>query len=86
MIILEPEAGLLVVLAGLEVVYGEIGEVLPGGSPVGIMSGPSLDAGVILAQTGNDVGAELSETLYIEMRENNTPVNPETWFDTDKDD
>lgn len=85
-IILEPEAGLLMVLAGLEVVYGEIGEVLPGGSPVGIMSGPSLDAGVILAQTGNDVGAELSETLYIEMRENNTPVNPETWFDTDKDD
>lgn len=85
-IILEPEAGILLVIAGLEVVYGAIGEVLPGGSPVGLMGGPALDAGLILAQTGNETRAEQSETLYMEIRENNTPVDPETWFKTDKDD
>ena len=84
-IILEPEAGILMVFAGLALVYGEIGEVLPGGSPVGLMGGPDLDAGLILAQTGIERGAERSETLYMEFRENNTPVNPEIWFKTDKD-
>ena len=82
----EPEAGLLLVLAGLELVYGDIGEVLPGGSPVGVMGGPTLDAGAILSQTGDETGAEQSETLYIEVRERNTPVDPELWFKTDKDD
>ena len=85
-IMLEPEAGLLLVLAGLELVYGDIGEVLPGGSPVGVMGGPTLDAGAILSQTGDETGAEQSETLYIEVRERNTPVDPELWFKTDKDD
>lgn len=84
--ILEPEAGLLLVLAGLETVYGVVGEVLPGGSPVGMMGGPALDAGLILAQTEQEASADLSETLYIEFREDNTPVNPEIWFKTDKDD
>lgn len=84
-IILEPEAGILIVLAGLELVYGDIGEVLPGGSPVGLMGGPVLDAGAILSQTGKENNADNSETLYIEFRENNTPVDPQTWFKTDKD-
>ena len=52
-IILEPEAGVLLVLAGLQTVYGEIGEVVPGGGPVGLMGGPALDAGAILTQTGH---------------------------------
>ncbi len=85
-IILEPEAGLLLVFAGLQQVYGEIGEVLPGGNPVGIMGGPALDAGAILSQTEDDITAQQSETLYIEVRESNTPVDPELWFKTDKDD
>lgn len=85
-IILEPEAGLLMVLAGLDLVYGDTGEVLPGGSPVGLMGGPALDAGSILSQTGNETGAVETETLYIEVRENNTPVDPAKWFRTDKDD
>lgn len=84
-IILEPEAGILIVLAGLELVYGNTGEVLPGGSPVGLMGGPVLDAGAILSQTGKENNADNSETLYIEFRENNTPVDPQTWFKTDKD-
>jgi septal ring factor EnvC (AmiA/AmiB activator) len=73
------------VFAGLELVYGSVGEVLTGGSPVGLMGGPALDAGAILAQTGQETSAQQTETLYIEVRENNTPVDPESWFNTDKD-
>lgn len=84
--ILEPQAGLLVVLAGLDVVYGQAGQVLPGGSPVGIMGGAEADADGILppgdAQSAND----WTETLYIEIRENNEPVDPALWFRTDKED
>ena len=35
--VLEPQSGLLFVLAGLDIVYGEIGEVLPAGAPLGLM-------------------------------------------------
>lgn len=84
--ILEPEAGILLVFAGLELVYGDIGEVLPGGSPIGIMGGKALEAGAILSQTGDETGTQQSETLYIEVREQNKPVDPELWFKTDKDD
>ncbi|SHL41142.1 Septal ring factor EnvC, activator of murein hydrolases AmiA and AmiB [Roseovarius litoreus] len=85
-IILEPQAGILLVLAGLDVVYGEAGQVLPGGSPVGLMGGATDMDDVILTGTGQETGARQTETLYIEVRENNTPVNPLEWFRTDKDD
>lgn len=83
-IILEPEAGILLVIAGLDVVYGEAGEVLPGGSPVGLMGGPGGgDDGLVTGPAGSaDPGR--TETLYMEVRQDNTPVDPEAWFRTDK--
>ncbi len=83
-VILEPEAGILLVFAGLDVVYGETGEVLPGGSPVGLMGGSDTGSDALLIENGKDAGAERSQTLYIEVREDNTPVDPETWFLTDE--
>ena len=83
-IILEPEAGILLVLAGLDVVYGRIGQVLPGGSPVGLMGGADPDGDALLIGDPARSGADRSQTLYIEVRENNTPVDPETWFQTDE--
>ncbi len=85
-IILEPQAGILLVLAGLDVVYGQIGEVLPGGSPVGLMGGETTQTGLVLTGNGQETGEEQTETLYIEVRQDNVPVDPETWFQTDKDD
>lgn len=85
-IILEPEAGILLVLAGLDVVYGQIGEVLPGGSPVGLMGGTAVQTGLILSGNVQETGAEQTETLYIEVRQDNVPVDPDMWFQTDKDD
>ncbi|WP_428513127.1 murein hydrolase activator EnvC family protein [Roseovarius sp.] len=85
-VILEPQAGLLMVFAGLDVVYGEIGEVLPGGSPIGMMGAPEGEAGedanALLIENEKDAGASRSQTLYIELREDNEPVDPETWFET----
>ncbi|WP_121631187.1 murein hydrolase activator EnvC family protein [Tropicibacter alexandrii] len=78
--ILEPQADLLFVLAGLDEVYGETGEVLPAGSPVGLMPGAPGD---IVSLTSEGGGAGRSETLYIEVREGDTPVDPLTWFTTE---
>ncbi|WP_299935782.1 peptidase M23 [uncultured Pelagimonas sp.] len=80
--ILEPQADLLLVLAGLDAVYGEIGQVLPEGSPVGTMGGTMQMNNSSPSSEGG--GAERSETLYIEVREGDAPVDPLLWFATDK--
>lgn len=83
--ILEPQAGLLFVLAGLETVYGQAGQVLPGGSPVGLMGGEDAGPGTILSQAGDGAGTQATETLYIEIRQDNVAVDPATWFKMKKD-
>ena len=85
-IILEPQAGILLVLAGLDVVYGETGQVLPGGSPVGLMGGAAGADDVLQTDISAETGARQTETLYVEFRRDNTPVDPLEWFRTDKDD
>ncbi|WP_170423439.1 murein hydrolase activator EnvC family protein [Ruegeria arenilitoris] len=84
-VILEPQPGLLFVFAGLQDVYGNTGEVIPEGTPVGLMPGETPEIGAILSTSGDGTGTDRSETLYIEVRENNSPVDPESWFRTDKD-
>jgi len=84
-VILEPQPGTLFVLSGLREVYGEPGQVIPEGSPVGLMDGATPQSGAILSLSGDGTGAERSETLYIEVREGGSPVDPETWFRIDKD-
>lgn len=84
-VILEPQPDLLIVLSGLQEVYGAAGEVIPAGTPVGLMGGAAQEIGAILSTSGDGSGTERSETLYIEVREGDSPVDPETWFQTDKD-
>ncbi len=79
-VILEPRAGTLFVLSGLAEVYGEAGEVIPAGAPVGLMGGADPEIGAILSTSGDGAGADRSETLYMEVREGGKPVDPETWF------
>lgn len=83
--ILEPQAGTLFVFAGLGEVFGEAGQVIPSGTPVGLMGGSSPENGAILSTTSDGTGTDRSETLYIEVREGGTAVNPETWFESDED-
>lgn len=79
--ILEPQADTLFIFAGLDAVFGEIGQVVPSGDPIGLMGGSvSSD----LSLSGEGAGNTRPETLYIEVREFNQPVDPEDWFRTDK--
>jgi len=79
-IILEPEAGYLIVLAGLGQVYGEVGEILAAGDPIGLLSGqePTTDDFLVEATQGS--GKIQLETLYVEIRQNRKTVDPEAWF------
>jgi septal ring factor EnvC (AmiA/AmiB activator) len=83
--VLEPQPGLLFVFAGLDTVFGDVGQVVASGAPVGLMGGndPKVDA--ILSQSSEGTGQDRTETLYIEVRQGKTPVNPEDWFQTSKD-
>ncbi len=79
-VILEPQPNTLFILSGLAEVYGEAGQVIPEGAPVGLMGGSSPQAGAILSLSGEGGGTDRTETLYIEVRMDNSPVDPETWF------
>ena len=80
-IILEPEAGYLLVLAGLDTVYVNTGVVIPAAGPLGLMpGGAESDTEELIVATLQGSGAALSETLYMELRENGVPVDPAEWF------
>lgn len=80
--ILEPGPDILLVLAGLDQVYGEVGQVLPAGHPVGLMGGATVAPDEILTQADS---GQNSETLYLEIREMQEPVDPANWFKTNKE-
>ncbi|WP_370285705.1 murein hydrolase activator EnvC [Phaeobacter sp. B1627] len=80
--ILEPQPDTLFILSGLAEVFGETGQVIPEGTPIGLMGGESAQSGAILSLSGEGGGTGRTETLYIEVRMENSPVDPETWFRT----
>lgn len=79
-VILEPAADTLFVIAGLAEVYGEAGEVLPQGSPIGLMGGENTRVDAILTDSDTSGPAAATETLYLEVRDGQSPVNPAVWF------
>ncbi|AXI40883.1 murein hydrolase activator EnvC [Sulfitobacter sp. SK011] len=84
-IILEPQADTLFVMAGLETVYGQTGQVIAAGTPIGLMGAPADENDTTLSPNRDGTGTDRSETLYIEVRQDNTPQDPSDWFRTDKD-
>lgn len=78
--VLEPAPGTLIILSGLEETFGRAGEVLGEGAPVGLMGGDAPDADQILIETAGGTGQDRSETLYIEVRRDQTPEDPADWF------
>ncbi len=79
-IILEPKQGVMFVLAGLAEVFGNPGEILPAGSPVGMLGGLSPSVDEILSEVDDGAVGESSETLYLEVRDRQGPVDPALWF------
>jgi septal ring factor EnvC (AmiA/AmiB activator) len=77
--ILEPGGGYLLILAGLDQVYGEVGEVVAAGAALGLMGG--AEAGLTdFVTPAKDTGARETETLYLELRQGAEPVDPMAWF------
>lgn len=83
-IILEPDASYLLVLAGMERLFGTEGELVTAGDPLGLMGGAAPGPGEFLFESMQGAGARRPETLYIETREVNGPVDPATWFGPDR--
>ncbi|MEY3004778.1 MAG: hypothetical protein RLZZ491_1954 [Pseudomonadota bacterium] len=80
-VIVEPEGGYLLVLAGLETVYVSPDALVPAGAPLGLMPGaPPSASEELIAATTQGGGAALTETLYMELREHGAPVDPADWF------
>jgi murein hydrolase activator len=78
--ILEPGDGYLLVLAGLDVVYGEVGEVVASGAPLGLMGGPVAVTEEFATDAMDGTGGRETETLYMELRQGARPVDPLSWF------
>ena len=79
-IILEPQPSYLLVIAGLDQVYGEIGEVVDQGAPIGLVGGNPAGAQEFLIEASEGGSALAQETLYIELRYEGEPVDPSVWF------
>ena len=82
-VILEPAADVLFVVAGLAEVFGEPGQMLPAGDPIGLMGGTVTDVDAILNESGGAASPAATETLYLEVRDGQSPVNPDAWFALD---
>jgi len=84
-IILEPENGYLLIFTGLGTLLVERGALVGAGAALGLMPGETGASGDILAEIRDGGGQQASETLYIEVREAETPVDPGEWFRTGRD-
>lgn len=79
-VILEPEPGFLMVIAGLDQVYCEFGQIVNVGDPIGLLGGKQPQAQDFLIEASEGGGTIGQESLYIEIRNNGEPVNPMDWF------
>lgn len=84
-VILEPQAGTLFILAGLDVVYPKTGQVIAAKTAIGLMGGEQGAEKTLTSPLREGTGTDRSETLYIEVRQDNIPQDPQDWFRTDKD-
>lgn len=84
-VVLEPGAGYLIVLAGLGQVFGAAGEVVQQRAALGLMGGAAPVSQDFLISIREGGQTDHSETLYIEIRQDGTPVNPEQWFAVNKE-
>lgn len=76
-VVLEPQADYLLILAGMDKLYVEAGDVVSRNAPLGLMGGttPAFDR--------TDGGQTRQETLYMELRYSGDAVDPAEWFVTD---
>jgi len=79
-VILEPAADVLFVLAGLDQVFVQPGEIVAAGGPIGLLG--EMQGGVdgILTENQQRFANQMQQTLYLEVRDGQSAVNPGAWF------
>ncbi len=83
-VILEPQENVLMVLGGLGKYLVRSGEVVEPGGVLGFMPGFTGEEASHeeLSPDGGDAGGKAStKTLYMELRVNQAPVDPQPWFE-----
>ncbi len=80
MVILEPAAGYLMILAGFGQIYVIEGDILAEGDAIGLLKGQVLAADEFLIEMSSAATVNSFETLYIEIRVNGEPADPLEWF------
>ncbi|MEL6957533.1 MAG: peptidase M23, partial [Pseudomonadota bacterium] len=61
-------------------VFGEAGQILPDGAPIGLMGGDPATAQAILTESAQGSASPLTESLYLEVRDRQSAVDPAEWF------
>ncbi|MXQ08590.1 peptidoglycan DD-metalloendopeptidase family protein [Alphaproteobacteria bacterium GH1-50] len=79
-VILEPAPGKTMILAGLGEVFVARGDIVSAGDPIGLMPGTEADANQNLIEDPLAGGQRGTETLYIETRRAQAPMDPADRF------
>ncbi len=79
-VILEPAADVLFIIAGMEQTFGKAGQILPAGAPIGLMGGDLAGNDSNLSENSASEGGQAQQSLYLEVREGQSPINPDAWF------
>ena len=79
-VILEPQAGEMLILAGAGEIFVTRGQILAEGEPIGFMSGDFAREQEKLIETEQGGGQLGRETLYIELRQGREAIDPGSRF------
>lgn len=79
-VVIAPRPDMLIVLAGLATLETRTGAEVGPGALLGLLGGRPLDAQEYLMLGRTQTGETPAETLYIELRQGQGPVDPSTWF------
>lgn len=79
-VLLEPAPGEMLILAGLGDLLAARDDIVSQGDPIGLMPGAPGASDQKLIETSVDGGLISSERLYIELRQNEAPVDPALRF------
>ncbi len=79
-VVLEPAADVLFIIAGMEQTFGTAGQILPAGTPIGLMGGDPMENDGKVSQNNAFEGGRRQQSLYLEVREGQSPTNTDAWF------
>ncbi|MEM7670976.1 MAG: peptidoglycan DD-metalloendopeptidase family protein, partial [Pseudomonadota bacterium] len=82
-VVLEPAADWLIVISGLDAVDRVVGETVLAGEKIGDLGGPLPTSEEFLMDMTNQDDQISPETVYIEMRRRDKPIDPAPWFALD---